>query len=69
VDGQRGDILRSDDAPDRERRSQLVAALANDGTGVTTDAGRDPNATPRGRRSAQPSGPVMQQRQARRRRS
>src|SRR6185312_5604066 len=27
VEGQRGDILRSDDAPDRERRAQLVAAL------------------------------------------
>ena len=55
--------------PLREDVAQLVATLANDGTGVTTVAGRGPNATPRGRRSAQPSGPVMQQRQARRRRS
>jgi hypothetical protein len=53
----------------REDVAQLVAALASDGTGVTADAGRGPNATPKGRRSAQPSGPVMPQRQARRRRS
>ena len=53
----------------REDVAQLVAALASDSAGVSADAGRGPNATPRGPRSAQPSGPVMQQRQARRRRS
>jgi hypothetical protein len=47
---------------------QLVEAIGNDTT-AATDAGSTQSAAPKGRRSAQPSGPLMQQRQARRRRS
>jgi hypothetical protein len=53
----------------REDVGQLVAAMAGDSAGLTADAGRGQNAAPKGRRSAQPSGPALQQRQARRRRS
>ncbi|MGQ0750054.1 MAG: hypothetical protein ACT4PS_05915 [Betaproteobacteria bacterium] len=53
----------------REDALHLVEAMAHDSAGLTADAGRSQNTARKGRRSAQPSGPVMQQRQARRRRS